>query len=79
MVTTTPRVETLSVSEAEIRHIDAHRIVDREEQVPGQHPDPSQRVEGQTEYTERYIECLDCGAERLDENDLPVECNGGQR
>jgi hypothetical protein len=79
METTTSRVETLSVTEAEIRYIDAHRIVDREEQVPGQHPDPSKRVEGQTEYTERYVECLDCGAERLDEGEFPVECDGDRR
>jgi hypothetical protein len=79
MSNTQSRVTTLSVSEAEITHVDAHRVVNREEQVPGQHPDPVQRVDGQTSYTERYVECIDCGAERLDELDLPVECDGGQR
>ncbi|GAA0285699.1 hypothetical protein GCM10009000_121070 [Halobacterium noricense] len=79
MSNTTSGVETLSVTETEISYIDAHRVVNREERVPGQHPDPSLRSDGQTEYTERYIECLDCGAERLSKDDFPVECNGGQR
>jgi|GEM_PF-2442284 len=61
------------------KHVDAHLVIDRREWVPGKHPDPQQRHEGQTEYLERYIQCLRCGREALNERDLPVECDGDRR
>ncbi|MDL0145593.1 hypothetical protein [Halobacterium salinarum] len=57
------------------KHVDAHLVIDKSEWVPGKHPDPQQRHEGQTEYLERYIQCLRCGQEALNERDLPVECD----
>lgn len=78
MDTTNRSVVTLS-NNTEIRYVDAHRVVDRVQQVPGKHPDPEKRIDGQTSYTEEYVECIDCGAERLCDEDLPVECDGGRK
>jgi hypothetical protein len=79
MEPTTSRVETLADRFPNARHVDAHLIVDRCEWVPGKHPDPERRYEGQTEYLERYLRCIDCGVEVLNESDLPVECDGDRR
>ena len=79
MANTTSRVETLSDRFADAKHVDAHLVIDRQEWVPGKHPDPQRRHEGQTEYLERYLKCLRCGIEVLNERDLPVECDGDRR
>ena len=79
METTTSRVETLANRFPDARHVDAHLVIDRSEWVPGKHPDPQRRHEGQTEYLERYLQCLQCGQDVQNERDLPVECDGDQR
>jgi len=79
MSNTTSRVETLSDRFPDARHVDAHLVIDRREWVPGKHPDPQRRHEGQTEYLERYFHCIDCGVEVVSKRDLPIECDGDQR
>lgn len=79
MSNTTSRVETLSDRFPDARHVDAHLVIDRREWVPGKHPDPQRRHEGQTEYLERYFRCIDCGVEVVSKRDFPVECDGDQR
>ena len=63
----------------EARHVDAHLVIDKSEWVPGKHPDPHRRHEGQTEYLERYLRCIECGVEVLKKRDFPVECDGDRR
>ena len=79
MSNTTSRVETLSDRYPDARHVDAHLVIDKTQWCPGQHPDPHRQHEGQTEYLERYLTCLRCGTEVLNERDLPVECDGDRR
>jgi len=79
MEPTTSRVETLANRFPDARHVDAHLVIDESEWVPGEHPDPNKGHEGQTEYLERYLRCIECGVEVLSEHDLPVECNGDRR
>lgn len=57
-----------------------HLVIDKREWVPGKHPDPHRRREGQTEYVERYLECVVCGADRLRKRDFSETCEPeGQR
>lgn len=56
-----------------------HAVVRKAEMVPGKHPDPNRRHEGQTQYLERYFECVHCGVEVLSKMDLPKACNGDGR
>jgi len=79
MEPTTSRVETLSNRFPNARHVDAHLVIDKSEWVPGKHPDPHRRHEGQTEYLERYLRCIECGVEVLKKRDFPVECDGDRR
>jgi len=58
------------------KHVDAHLVVERQEWIPGEHPNPDRGHDGQTEYLERYLHCLRCEIEVIDERDLPVECDG---
>lgn len=52
-----------------------HLVIDRTEWVPGSHPDPRRREEGQAAYPESYFRCIRCGAERLRKRDFPAACD----
>lgn len=54
-----------------------HLVIDREEWVPGEHPDPHLREPGQREYLESFYRCIRCGAEAMRKRDLPETCDGG--
>ena len=58
-------------------YVGPHLIVDKTEWVPGRHPEPHLREDGQTTYPERYLRCLRCGAERLRRDEFPEECDSG--
>ena len=51
-----------------------HYVIRKGEWVPGKHPDPHRRHEGQRMYLERFVRCVQCGAEALRKDDLPTEC-----
>jgi len=76
MSNSNPRVETLSNSHPDAEQIGPHLVIDKTEWVPGKHPDPHRRHEGQTHYRERYLRCLQCGVEVLSKRDLPESCEG---
>jgi hypothetical protein len=57
------------------RYVGPHLVIDKTEWVPGAHPEPHRREDGQTEYAESYFRCIRCGAERLSERDFPEECD----
>lgn len=59
----------------DVKDVGEHLITEEAELVPGKHPDPSRRHEGQTEYLERYLHCIECDLEVLNERDLPEECD----
>lgn len=56
-------------------YVGEHLVIDKTELVPGAHPDPHLREDGQTTYPDRYFRCIHCGAERLRRRDLPAECD----
>ena len=58
-------------------YVGPHLIVDKTEWVPGRHPEPHLREDGQTTYPERYLRCLRCGAERLRRDEFPEEGDAG--
>lgn len=70
------RVETLSNHPGADR-VGDHLVIDQADWCPGEHPDPNQRREGQTEYLEEYVRCIQCDIEVLSRNELPDECEGG--
>lgn len=77
---TSSRVETLSNRHPDAEQVGPHLVIDKTDWVPGKHPDPHRRHEGQTEYLERYLRCIQCGVEVLSKRDLPEECDPeGQR
>lgn len=53
-----------------------HLVVDKTEWVPGPHPEPHRRYDGQRAYRESYLRCVKCGAERQAERDFPAQCDG---
>lgn len=59
----------------EAREIGGHLIIEDADWVPGKHPDPNRRRQGQTEYLEQYLRCIQCGVEVLSKRDLPEECD----
>jgi len=63
-----------SPNHPEVDSVGDHAVIDKAEWVPGQHPDPSHRIEGQTEYKETYLRCVKCGVEVLRRGDLPETC-----
>ena len=72
--------ESLSNRHPDAEHVGSHLVIDKTEWVPGKHPDPHRRREGQTEYPERYLRCIQCGVEVLSKRDLPEMCEPeGQR
>jgi len=72
--------ESLSNRYPETEAVGDHLVIDKTEWVPGKHPDPHRRHEGQTGYLERYLRCIQCGVEVLRERDLPATCESeGQR
>jgi len=70
------RVETLSNRHPDAEQVGPHLVTDKTEWVPGKHPDPHRQHEGQTEYLERYLRCVQCGVETLSKRDLPESCEG---
>jgi len=54
--------------------VDSHLVIDKREWVPGEHPAPHLREQGQQAYMETYVRCLRCGAEALRHKDLPPDC-----
>lgn len=80
MSDTSSRVETLSNRHPDAERVGPHLVIGKTDWVPGKHPDPHRRREGQTEYCERCIKCLRCRVEVLSKDDLPEECEPeGQR
>jgi len=75
MSDTSSRVETLSNRHPDAEQVGPHLVIDKTEWVPGKHPDPHRRREGQTEYLERYLRCIQCGVEVLSKRALPKECD----
>ena len=67
--------ESLSDRHPDAERIGPHLVIDKTEWVPGHHPDPHRQHENQTEYLERYIRCIQCGVEVLNEPNLPEECD----
>ena len=76
MSDTSSRVETLSNRDPNAERVGPHLVIDKTDWVPGKHPDPHRQYESQTEYLERYIQCIQCGIEVLNEGGLPEECDG---
>lgn len=56
--------------------VDAHLVVDRTDWIPGRHPEPERRYDGQRAYRERYYRCIRCGIECVSLSDFPPECDG---
>jgi len=79
MSDTSSRVETLSNRHPDTEQVGPHLVIDKTEWVPGKHPDPHQRHEGQTQYRESYHRCIQCGSEVLSKRDLPKTCEGDNR
>jgi len=75
MSDTSSRVETLSNRHPDAEPVGPHLVIDKTDWVPGKHPDQHRRHEGQTEYLERYLRCIQCGVEVLSKGDLPEECD----
>lgn len=72
--------ESLSNRHPDAERIGPHLVIDKTQWCPGPHPDPHRRHEGQTEYRETYLRCIQCGVEVLRERDLPATCESeGQR
>jgi hypothetical protein len=67
--------ESLSNRHPDAEPVGNHLVIDKTQWCPGLHPDPHRRHEGQTEYLERYLRCIQCGVEVLSEGDLPEECD----
>ena len=80
MANTSSRVETLSNSYPDAEQVGSHLVINKTEWIPGKHPDPHRRHEGQTEYLEQYLRCIQCEVEVLSKRDLPATCEPeGQR
>jgi hypothetical protein len=77
MSDTSSRVETLSNRYPNAERVGPHLVIDKTDWVPGKHPNPHRRHEGQTEYLERYLRCVQCGVEVLREDDFPETCESG--
>lgn len=56
-------------------YVGDHLVIDKTEWVPGEHPEPHRREDGQPGYPETYLRCLRCGAERLSRADFPETCD----
>ena len=67
--------ESLSDRHPDAERIGPHLVIDKTDWVPGNHPDPYRRQQGQTEYLERYLRCIQCGVEVLNKGGLPEECD----
>lgn len=70
----TRSVETLSAQPGTVQ-VEDHVVVEETDIVPGQHPEPHLRYEGQTSYLERYLRCVRCDIEVLRAHDFPNECD----
>ena len=77
MANTSSRVETLSNSYPDAERVGPHLVINKTGWIPGKHPDPHRRHEGQTEYLERYLRCIQCEVEVLSKDDLPETCESG--
>jgi hypothetical protein len=69
------QAEHVTEGPEDVKNVGEHLITEDADLVPGKHPDPSRRHEGQTEYLERYLRCTKCDVEVLSERDLPEECD----
>ena len=67
--------ESLSDRYPDAERVGPHLVIDKTQWCPGPHPDPQRRQQGQTEYLERYLRCIQCGVEVLNEGGLPEECD----
>ena len=77
MENTTPGLEKLlDNSYPDAQRVGEHLVIDKTEWVPGKHPDPHRGHEGQTEYLERYLRCIQCGVEVLNKRDFSEKCEG---
>jgi len=73
-------VETLSDRHPDAERVGPHLVIDKTDWVPGRHPDPHRRHEGQTEYLESFYQCLRCEVQVLSKDDFPETCEPeGQR
>jgi len=80
MSDTSSRVETLSNRYPDAERVGPHLVIDKTDWVPGKHPEPQLRVEGQTEYRESYYHCFRCEVQVLSKDDFPDVCEPeGQR
>lgn len=67
--------ESLSKQDAE--RVGNHVVIEQADVVPGKHPEPHLRSEGQTSYVESYLKCVDCGVEVLRKRDFPEPYESG--
>jgi hypothetical protein len=63
----------------DVEHVRKHYVIRKGEWVPGEHPDPHRRRDGQTMYLERFFRCVQCGVEVLSKDDLPETCGSEGR
>lgn len=69
------RMRTSSDEFPDASPVGEHLVIDKREWVPGEHPEPHRREQGQQAYMEHYFRCLRCGVEVLRKRDLPQECD----
>lgn len=62
-------------SHPEADAVGPHLVIDRTEWIPGSHPEPHRRGDGQRAYAETYYRCLKCGIETVSKADFPEECD----
>ena len=67
---TSRSVETLSNRDETTEEVGEHQVIQQAEMVPGEHPEPHLRTEGQTQYLERYLKCVNCG--------VALRCSGNK-
>ncbi|MUV60611.1 hypothetical protein [Halobacterium sp. CBA1126] len=79
MSRTTATQKEVPPADSGAQQIGDHAVIRKRELVPGKHPDPQLRREGQTQYLEQYFECVHCGIEVLSKMDLPDDCDGDAR
>ena len=68
------RMKSTAADFPEATSVGAHLVIDKREWVPGEHPEPHLREQGQQGYMESYFRCIRCGAEALRKADLPGDC-----
>ena len=56
-------------------YVDDHLVIPKRQWVPGEHPEPHLREDGQRGYVEEYYYCLRCGTEQLRKDAFPGTCD----